>query len=198
MRVRAERVDRTRERIAEAAVQQHLSVGPSRTSIASIAEAAGVTRLTVYRHFADMDEVFTACMGHWLSTNPPPDPAAWLAIDEFEARARRALTDLYGWYGDVGYELYPVYRDIESVPTSSRRVIETWTDPFADVILGRDVPAGRTGASLRALALHLVRLLTWRSLVVEGGLAADEAASLGVQWLMTVYPRSAMSSGPAL
>jgi AcrR family transcriptional regulator len=186
MRVRAERVDQTRERIAEAAVRQHLSVGPSRTSIASIAEAAGVTRLTVYRHFADMDEVFTACMGHWLSRNPPPDAAAWVAIEDFDARAKRVLTDIYRWYGDVGYELYPVYRDIESVPPSSRVVIETFTDPFADVILGTDIPDSRAGPQLTAIARHLVRLLTWRSLVLEGGLSADEAASLGVRWLIDV------------
>ena len=193
MRLRAEHVDQTRERIAAAAVQQHMSVGPSRTSIASIAEAAGVTRLTVYRHFADMDEVFTACMGHWLSAHPPPDPGPWLAIEGFEARARRVLDDVYRWYGDAGYELYPVYRDIESVPASSRVVIETWTDPFAAVILGEDLPAGRASSELRAIVMHLVRLLTWRSLVLDGGLTSDEAASLGVRWLMAVYRPPATS-----
>ncbi len=184
MRRRAELIDETRERIAAAAVRQHLSVGPARTSIASIAAAAGVTRLTVYRHFADMDEVFTACMAHWLSENPPPDPAPWLAIEGFEARASRVLMDVYHWYANAGHELYPVYRDIESVPPSSRLVIETWSEPLADVILGHDLPAGRVGARLRAVAMHLVRLLTWRSLVVDGGLSADEAAQLGVRWLM--------------
>lgn len=184
MRRRAEDVGRTRERIAEAAVRQHLSVGPSQTSIVSIAAAAGVTRPTVYRHFADMDEIFAACIAHWVSTNPQPDPRSWLAIEGFEPRARRVLTDAYRWYNDAGYELYPVYRDIESVPASSRLVIETWSDPLAGVILGHDLPAGRAGSRLRAVAMHLVRLLTWRSLVVDGGLSADEAAELGVRWLM--------------
>ena len=77
-----------------------------------------MTRLTVYRHFADMDEVFTACMAHWLSAHPAPDPGPWLTIEGFEARARRVLTDVYRWYEDVGHELYPVYRDIDSVPAS--------------------------------------------------------------------------------
>lgn len=88
----------------------------------------------------------------------------------------RVLTDLYRWYDDVGRQLYPVYRDIESVPASSRLVIETWSDPFADVILGHDLPAGRAASLLRAVAVHLPRLLTWRSLVVDGGLSADEAS----------------------
>ena len=76
---RAERVDETRERITAAAVRLHTTVGPSRTSIASIAEAAGVTRLTVYRHFADLDAVFDACMAHWAAQNPRPDADAWRA-----------------------------------------------------------------------------------------------------------------------
>jgi len=184
MRRRAELIDETRERIAAAAVRQHLSVGPSRTSIVSIAAAAGVTRPTVYRHFADMDEIFSACIAHWVSTNPQPDPGPWLAIEGFEARASRVLTDVYRWYDDVGYQLYPLYRDIESIPPAARPVAESWSDPLAGVILGQDLPAGRAGSRLRAVAMHLVRLLTWRSLVVDGGLSADEAAALGVRWLM--------------
>src|SRR5215213_3342574 len=145
MTKRADMIDRTKERIAAAAVEQHLSVGPSRTSISSIAEAAGVTRLTVYRHFADMDEVFGACMAHWLSRHPQPDVGPWMAIDGFEPRARRALTDLYRWYGDVGHVLYPVYRDIDSVPPRSRVVVEGWSDHFADVIVSAGPSTGRAG-----------------------------------------------------
>ncbi|MEO6207404.1 MAG: TetR/AcrR family transcriptional regulator [Candidatus Limnocylindrales bacterium] len=181
---RAEDVDRTRERIAAAAVQEHLSVGPSQTSIVSIAAAAGVTRPTVYRHFADMDEIFSACIAHWMATTPQPDPGPWLAIEGFEARASRVLTDVYRWYADHGYRLYPVYRDIESVPPAARLMTETWSDPLAGIILGPDLPTGRAGSHLRAVAMHLVRLMTWRSLVVDGGLSADEAAELGVRWLM--------------
>ena len=38
--------------ITEAAVRLHTSVGPSETSFPAVAQAAGVTRLTLYRHFA--------------------------------------------------------------------------------------------------------------------------------------------------
>ena len=53
MRKRAEQVDQTHQRIVEAAVHLHGTVGPAATTIAGIAEQAGVTRLTVYRHFPD-------------------------------------------------------------------------------------------------------------------------------------------------
>ena len=84
---------------------------------------------TAYRHFADMDEVFGACMGHRLATHPTPDPSPWVAIEGFEARARRVLTDLYRWYGDIGYVLYPIFRDIDSVPPRSRAAIEGMERP---------------------------------------------------------------------
>ena len=73
MNRRAEQVDQTRERITAAAVRLHTTVGPSNTSIAAVAEEAGVTRLTVYRHFADLDALFDACRGHWRAANPAPD-----------------------------------------------------------------------------------------------------------------------------
>ena len=77
MRRRAEQVDRTRQRIVEATVELHGSVGPAATTIAAIAEAAGVTRLTVYRHFPDEDALFAARSAHWLARQQLPDPAAW-------------------------------------------------------------------------------------------------------------------------
>ena len=70
MRRRADLVDATRERITAAAMRLHTSVGPSGASIAAIAAEAGVTRLTVYNHFAgpgrDLRRVHGALGG------PPP------------------------------------------------------------------------------------------------------------------------------
>ena len=48
---RAEQQNETRERIVEAAIELHTTLGPARTSIVAIAERAGVERPTVYRHF---------------------------------------------------------------------------------------------------------------------------------------------------
>jgi AcrR family transcriptional regulator len=44
---RAERQAQTRQRIVEAAVDLHATVGPATTSVSAIAERAGVQRLTV-------------------------------------------------------------------------------------------------------------------------------------------------------
>jgi len=53
MRARQENVDQTRLRITEATVRLHEEVGPAATTVSAVADRAGVTRLTVYRHFPD-------------------------------------------------------------------------------------------------------------------------------------------------
>ena len=67
MRKRADDVAATRQRIVEAAVRLHGTIGPAATTISALAEEAGVTRLTVYRHFPDDLALFTACSAHWAA-----------------------------------------------------------------------------------------------------------------------------------
>jgi AcrR family transcriptional regulator len=192
---RAELVDQTRQRITQAAMCLHTTVGPSHASIAAIADQAGVTRLTVYRHFRDQDELFAACMGHWLTLHPRPDPAAWSATRELQARARRALTEIYKWYAASGHELYPIYRDIDAVPPSTRAVMDAHALAMAEAITGEDGSAADRGRSLRGVAGHLVSLSTWRSLVLEQGLTNQEAIDLGVTWLVAAAEQPSRAEG---
>ena len=60
---RAEQQAGTRQRIVEAAVDLHGSVGPVQTTISMIAERAGVQRHTVYAHFPTERDLFLACSG---------------------------------------------------------------------------------------------------------------------------------------
>jgi AcrR family transcriptional regulator len=60
LKARAERQQRTRQRIVEATVALHQEVGPARTTVAEIARRAGVQRLTVYNHFADLSDLLPA------------------------------------------------------------------------------------------------------------------------------------------
>lgn len=187
MRRRAEQVDRTHERITEAAVRLHTSVGPAETSIARVAEEAGVTRLTVYRHFADLDALFEACMGHWGRLNPMPDVDAWRTIDPLETRARRAFGDLYRWYRARDAELHPIYRDWTAMPPSARGAMEAQTSTLSDALLGSPAPTDGDGRIGAAVARHLVDYRTWRSLVVERGLKLDEAVEAAVRMLLAAH-----------
>jgi AcrR family transcriptional regulator len=98
LKARAERAEQTRQRIVLAAFRLHSTVGPARTTISAIAEHAGVQRMTVYQHFPDERQLYAACTGHSLDTDPPPDPAAWRRISDPQARLRHALAELYPYY----------------------------------------------------------------------------------------------------
>ena len=190
MRRRAEQVDETRQRITEAAVRLHTTVGPAHSSIAAVAEEAGVTRLTVYRHFADLDALFAACRAHWSARNPRPDAGAWPAIPGLEARARRAFGELYGWYRDHADELYPINRDAAAMPLSAQLATKTGNRILADALVGGQVGADTDsdgeGRLLRAVARHLVDFLTWRSLAVQQGLDDREVVELAVRLLTAI------------
>ena len=187
---RAERVDETRERITEAAVRLHTTVGPSRASIAGIAEAAGVTRLTVYRHFADLDAVYEACMAHWAARNPRPDTGEWRAIAGLEPRARRAFGELYAWFREHADDLEPINRDLAATPPSARARREAGSrDQAAAIVLGPAREPADPGAESRlmlAVARHLVDYATWRSLAVDQGLGERELVDVAVRMLLAV------------
>lgn len=184
MRRRARQIDETRQRITEAAVRLHTTVGPARTTISGVAEEAGVTRLTVYRHFEDQDALFEACMGHWFATNPPPDIEAWRALEPMAARAHRAFGELYTWYRDHGEELFPIYRDETAMPESARAATAAMADGFAEAI----VSSGEAPPAQLAVVRHLVDFWTWRSLVADRGLDIGPATDVAVAMLLAVGP----------
>ena len=116
---RADSVEETRRQIAAAAARLHTTIGPANTSIAAIADEAGVTRLTVYRHFDDFDVLFAACRAHWRAENPPPDPRAWADVSGLAPRARRAFAEWYAWYAEHATALFPIYRDMTTMPATA-------------------------------------------------------------------------------
>ncbi len=183
MRKRAEDVDRTRRRITEAAVELHTSVGPARTTISALADKAGVTRLTVYRHFRDDEELFMACQAHWLQLHPRPDPESWRQTRGFEQRARIGLSQLYGWYRDNHDALVPILRDVEATPATALERRQSSDRRVVDALLHGVAGDRRLRRRLRAVAGHLISFWTWQSLVVDHGLSNDEAVEEAVRFL---------------
>lgn len=194
---RAELVDQTRERITAATARLHTTVGPANTSVASIADEAGVTRLTVYRHFADLDVLFEACRAHWRAENPPPDPRLWAETPGLEARARRGLTEFYAWYREHAEELFPIYRDMTTMPLSSQETMRSENRRLGDLLVADDVPGGDPGRKMRAVARHLVDYRTWRSLAIQQELSDEDAVEIGVRLLavLATTPRAGRRSG---
>ena len=204
MRRRAELVDATRQRIIEAAVRLHTTVGPANASIAAIAEEAGVTRLTVYRHFADAEELFTACMAHHAALYPRPDPAAWATNPDLGDRARVALTGLYGWYVDHGADLVPLVRDIALLACGRRRAKPAASGGPRGLDRGRreretTAPRGgraRGGPLDVALARGGAGPVDRRGRRARGGLGLAAGGSLSVADPARAPPRGPTSGGP--
>ena len=184
MKRRAERMGETRRRIAEAAVELHRTVGPARTTVSAIAEKAGVQRHTYYAHFPELKDLYQACTAHHLERNPLPDPSRWAEISGPEERLRRALSEVYAWYGYGGNEalLTNVLRDTPLDPVLQEnnvflfRLWEAMRDTIADAF---EASGERHEALLGAIALAL-DLQTWRTLERQQGLGDDRAIELMV------------------
>jgi AcrR family transcriptional regulator len=176
---RAELEQQTRERITEAAVELHGSLGPARTTIRAIAHRADVQRATVYRHFPDEEALFAACSAHWRAQNEPPDLAAWAAIRDPAARLAVALSELYAWYARTRRMLELLIRDRPLVPAmQSQFRLPGYLDAAADVLLAGRPERGAARRRARAAIGHAVAFETWLSLVRQQGLTSAEAIGL--------------------
>jgi AcrR family transcriptional regulator len=172
---RAEAVDENRQRIIEAAVRLHGTVGPAQTTVAGIAREAGVTRVTVYRHFPDEQAIYAACSAHWLSGQVLPDPAAWKGIHDPVERLRFGLADVYRFYRAGEATLTRVYRDKDHLAPERRQALDQRDVHFRDVLLEGFTDDEARRRRLSAVLGHAVRFWTWRSLCVDQGLADREA-----------------------
>ena len=97
LKERARRKAETRERIVEATVALHTSIGPARTTISAVAERAGVERHTVYAHFPDDGSLLRACSAHWGARHPTPDFEQLGAIED-------PVRGLRGSLGEIGLD----------------------------------------------------------------------------------------------
>ncbi len=197
LQARAIAVERTRQRITRAAVELHGTVGPAATTMTGVAERAGVTRATLYRHFASEEALFAACSAEWLAANPRPDLARWAAITDPEQRLRIALDELYAYFRSTEQMRINLLRDIEVLPQSIRSGILAF--PSAAVtILDTGWPE-RSDQQLRRAAFGLaVGFETWRSLARDG-LTDHEAAALIARLVTSVARgnrRSRSANGP--
>jgi AcrR family transcriptional regulator len=173
LKERARRQAETRQRIVEAAVDLHTSVGPARTTISGIAERAGVERHTVYAHFPDDLSLFRACSEHWTARHPMPDVEALAALDDPVRRLRRGLGEMYAWYESVEADLALIIRDASVVPAEIVRRRTSHLATLADAV-SRGWPRRKT---VRATIGHALEFETWRSLVRRQGLTRAQAVA---------------------
>lgn len=131
---KASLMSRKRFAIVRAARQAFLEGGYAETSMDSIAKAAGVGIKTVYRHFEDKDELFSAVMqaacnpegfdpvsGRWKEREDEPE-RPWFSKPPHSALVAAGIEYLHHLLSDEQLALYRVVtRDAHSFPELGRR-----------------------------------------------------------------------------
>lgn len=177
---RAERQEETRQRIIEAAVELHETVGGAAATISAIAERAGVERLTVYRHFPNEEALIQACTGHYYALHPQPDPAQWEEVDDPEAYLRAALSDIYAYHRRTEKMSASADRDAQMMP-DLREILAPYSahwETIKNTAVGKFQSGGLHHPLLEAAMGHAIAFTTWRSLIREQGLDDLQAVEL--------------------
>ena len=183
LKQRAQRQADTRRRILEATVALHAERGLVATQVTDIAQRAGVDRVTVYRHFPDPASLFQACAAHYYQAHPPPDPTAWAAIADPEARLRHGLGEVYGYWAANAAMAASVLRDAPVLGHLGvgRRLLGLQRD--ATQVLADAWPLDdQRRPALAATIRVAVDFGTWQRLAGEQGLSQQQAVELAVSW----------------
>lgn len=178
---RAEAKARTREKIVQAAIHLHRTLGPRGTTISAIAERAGVQRLTVYRHFPDEAAIFQACTSRWADDNPLPDPISWRDLPPGPSQFRAALGKLYAYYSRTEEMLTAAARDEPDVPALQEPMARgrAAISEMIDGLLADWQPRAGDAQTLH----HAAKFRTWQSLNEDG---LDDEAKIDLivgKWL---------------
>ena len=176
LKQRAERQHETRQRIIEATIELHGTIGPAATTITEISERAGVGRVTVYRHFPEPLELDRACSGLYFERNPAPDPDSWKAVGDPVERLRVGLAQTYAYHARTEQMISRALADAREHP-----VMQPYHDHWSRavrVLLEPWAARGRRRTQLRAALALALSFDTWRSLVREHGLPHAQAIEL--------------------
>ncbi len=173
---RAESRDRTREKIVEAAIALHQSRGIAATSMGDIAKAAGVGKVTVYRHFPDEAALVGACSGLYFQRHPFPDVEAWRGIGDASERLHRGLRDSYRYHRATEAMMARVLAEARDLPLMApyhdywRGAAEVLAEPWPG--------SAREMALLKAGLALALSFDTWHLLARGQGLSDDQAVRL--------------------
>lgn len=188
MRKRKDDVDRTRQRIVEAAVELHGTVGPAHTTMSAIAEQAGVQRSTLYRHFPDEEAVFGACSSHWFANHPwPTMPPADVDGEPLE-RVHAGLLMLYRYYDANREMLWNVFRDFDAMPAFIGELMGSVLAATHSDLL-ESWPSQDQRETMAAGVAVAIDFRTW-TVLDDTGLAPDAGVDLMVRMLRAPTPRS--------
>lgn len=182
---RAEAVEHTRRRILEATMAVHDEQGIVDGRWPDIAERAGVSLATLYRHYPTLEELVSACGALTMDLVRPPAPdeaeAVFAGARSREERLRRLVEATFGFYERAGRMVDNVRRDRDRLPVLARyhAELEAGLDALAVEAFR---PLGGRPADVR-LARALLDVRVWESLR-ERGLDQEEAVAVALTSLL--------------
>ncbi len=176
MATRERAVQDTRQRIIDAAISLHAQRGVIATNWEEIAERAGVSTATVYRHFPSLGELVPACArtafeaGASLPT-PAQAAAAFAGLTRPAPRIERLIRESCRCYELGAGWLAAARRDAKSVPALDRAV------RLQERVLGVLIQAALGDAFVDAQTMSVIKALIdfpfWKALT-DAGVAAEK------------------------
>ena len=175
MATRERAVQDTRQRIIDAAISLHAQRGVIATNWEEIAERAGVSTATVYRHFPSLGELVPACArtafeaGASLPT-PAQAAAAFARLTRPAPRIERLIRESCRCYELGAGWLAAARRDAKSVPALDRAV------RLQDRVLGVLIQTALGDAFVDAQTMSVIKALIdfpfWKALT-DAGVATE-------------------------
>jgi AcrR family transcriptional regulator len=183
------------ERIAAAAAELHAEKGALATSYAQIAQRAGVSLPTVYKHFPTQAQLIAACTGHVAAHGPALSAADILQAPALPAAAR-ALVDATDRL-HAHFEPWQVWREHKLVPAlgdvaAHRR--QQLTALIAQVV-ARHLPADGQ-RELAAVWEALLSFDLWHRLVREHKLSRAAVRRILLRLLLAACGPQRVTSSP--
>jgi AcrR family transcriptional regulator len=174
-----------KQRIAAATAELHAEQGAVATSYAQIAQRAGISLPTVYKHFPTQGQLMAACTGH-VARQAPALPAAEILEAPSLAAAAETLVDAMDRI-HAHFEPWKAWREHRLVPAlgdMANRQRQQLTGLIAQV-LARQLGAGEHH-ELAAVWESLLNFELWHRLVREHKLSRAAARRTLVQLLLAV------------
>jgi AcrR family transcriptional regulator len=176
LKLRAERQDETRQRIVDATIELHKTIGAAQTTISEIAKRAGVGRVTVYRHFPDEETLFFACSSHYFSQHPFPDIDRWHQIADPQARLRTGLRETYAWHAENRQMIAMALAEARELPMMAP--YHDFWDKAAEALTAPWRLRGRRRSELKAMIALALSFDTHRTLTHEQQLTQGRSIEL--------------------
>jgi AcrR family transcriptional regulator len=173
---RAEHQEQTRQKIVDATIELHQSIGAAQTTISEIAKRARVGRVTVYRHFPNEESLFNACSSHYFSQHPFPDTPRWREIPDPIERLKTGLRESYAWHEQNAQMIGMALAEARDLPVMAP--YQAYWDDAAETLAGAWPTRGQRHKNQKAAIALSLSFDTHRTLTREHHLSTEQAIAL--------------------